>query len=188
MSGKNATIHSSDGGGPAAAFTSNDKVLSAARRMFRAREYLGNMEADFSADQGLLEAMRVEAVELTRSWHRSLTLSPPEQLFAGRCRKHRFNRIEREILVALVLEKLALVKRSVAEFGEMLDFLCLPDHRVMSALRAMGEEGRLFRAGLIEYRGPGRGHLQPQDGGGPGIRGGDAGGPGRPHGRLAGEE
>ncbi len=140
--------------GPAAPFATNDDVLATARRMFRAREYLGNMEADFSADQGLLEAMRVEAHERTLHWHRSLTLTPPEQIFAGRCRKHRFNRLEREILAALVLEKLALVKRSVSEFSEILDFLCLPDHRVMAALRVMSDEGRLFRAGLIEYEDP----------------------------------
>ena len=105
--------------------------------MFRAREYLGKMEADFSADQGPLEARRVEPQERTRHWHRSLSLTPPEQIFAGRCRKHRCNRLEREILAALGLEKLALVKRSVSEFGEVLDFLSLPDQRVLAARRAL---------------------------------------------------
>jgi len=151
MSGKRATINRSSGGGsasaisPPAPFATNDEVLQAARRMFRDRETLHDMEADSSVDQGLLEAVRAEVAQRTRHWHRSLSLTPREQIFAGRCIRHRFNRLEREILAALVLEKLALVKRSVSEFSEVLDFLHLPDHRVMTALRAMSEEGRLFR-------------------------------------------
>jgi hypothetical protein len=140
--------------GPSAPFASNDEALEAARRMFRARGDLKNMEADFSADPARLEAMRVEAAERTNHWHRSLVLSPPEQVFAGRCLKHRFNRIEREILAALVLEKLALVEERVSRFGEMIEFLHLPDRRVMTVLRAMSGEGRLFRAGLIDYEDP----------------------------------
>lgn len=164
MTGKKKTIHKTPIGGsvspsasvsgPPAPFASNDQVLEAARRMFRARSDLDKLETNFDTDPTRLAAARVEAEEHTRIWHRSLTLTPPKQIFAGLCCKHRFNRIEREILAALVLDKLALGRGAVSEFGEMLDCLRLPDHRVMTALRAMSEEGRLFRAGLIEYEDP----------------------------------
>jgi len=153
-SGSSSAARSASVTAPPAPFVTNDEVLQAARRMFRDRETLQNTEADCSSDEGLLEAMRVEVARRTRHWHRSLNLTPREQIFAGRCIRHRFNRLEREILAALVLEKLALVKRSVSEFSEIIDFLHLPDHRVMTALRAMSAEGRLFRAGLIEYDDP----------------------------------
>jgi SpoVK/Ycf46/Vps4 family AAA+-type ATPase len=137
-----------------APFAANDEALEAARRMFRVRSDLDNLESDFNADPERVRTLDRESKELTVSWHRALSVTPKEQALAGRCRSLRLNRLEREILAALVLEKLALVKRSVSEFGEMLDFLCVPDHRVMAALRAMSEEGRLYRAGLIEYDDP----------------------------------
>jgi len=150
----NATTAGLGAGGPQPPFASNDEALESARRMFRVRRDLNNLESDFNADPERVRALGQESKALTVAWHRALSVTPKDQALAGRCRSQRFNRLEREILAALVLEKLALVKCSVAEFGEMLDFLCLPDHRVMAALRAMSEEGRLYRAGLIEYDDP----------------------------------
>jgi Cdc6-like AAA superfamily ATPase len=76
------------------------------------------------------------------------------------CRKHRLNRLEREILVALVLHKLALVDgRSSPDCRDVIRLLCVPRDRTLEVLRYLSVDEKLVGSSLVtledEDDGPG---------------------------------
>jgi len=135
----------------AAPFSSNDELLEAARQMLRARQALVAVETTFGSDEDeYLDALEEED-SWTRYWHRSLGMTGPSILISELCRKQRLSRTEREILVALVLNRLGLLEIEVRNCGEVIRLLGISGAETIKALRHISERGRLYKAGLISY-------------------------------------
>lgn len=143
-----------------APFASIDALLEGARRMFQAREALAE-SSPFSSlvdlmDEGDLGGERVhltrrEERKLTRLWHESFEQTGDDIELCRRCREASLNRLEREILVLLLLDRVVLIDRNTSSCGAILRALNVTGHRVVKALRCMSEEGRLYRSRLISY-------------------------------------
>ena len=135
-------------------FTCHDDLLETARQMFRARRQRMDTESEDSPDRKKLKRRRHQDQLWSRFWHRSLLLTDKEIHFAGVCRCKRLNRIEREILVALVLDRLALMEQEAETCGEVLRVLGLQGKQAVQAMRNMSEDGRLVKSGLVAYEDP----------------------------------
>jgi len=143
----------------AVAFKDVNECLQRARQLFRARrdaaetEFLARRAEPRSKEEDILKARRARQEEAawTRSFHQSFTISEKNVALCGRLKKYRLNRLERELLLVLVLDRLALIETSFANVGDLLQFVCVDAEKVVKALRYLSEEGKLHRAGLIDY-------------------------------------
>lgn len=138
-----------------APFKGNDQVLEAALTVFRARAALKD-KANAYRDEDL-EAARVlgkVVPALTRSWHACMALTPRSVSLADTVRRLRLNRIETEILMVLLLDPLGLTEQRITDTGDVLNALCLPPSKSLSALRALSDEGKLHRKGILFYDDP----------------------------------
>ncbi len=142
-----------------AAFGTVDEMLEAAKQMFFARKKsvdAQEKQESFSDGGGdkktrALRRALLEEQTWTKHFHRSFSLTGDEIDLCRRCRKIRLNRLEREILVAVVLHRLALVEGYKEDCASILRFLNIPGDRAVEALRCMSEDGRLYRSSLIMY-------------------------------------
>lgn len=143
-----------------AAFSSSDALLEAAREVFLLRKKVSEAQEKLEDESGkerrklagslrrLVEAERAR----TRSWHRCFSLTGDKLDLCRRSRRLRLNRMEREILVGLVLGKLALIDDlSSASCKDLLEFLGASGKRALDALRSVSEKGKLFGAKLIAH-------------------------------------
>lgn len=134
-----------------APFKSNDAVIEAARQMFRARQKL--IEAEQESEEGGNERRRAVIEEKTwkNVFHGSFRLTGKDVVLCQRCRKVRLNRFEREIVMALLLDKLGLIDEHDLTCRDMIAFLGVAGEKVVGAIRSMSDNGRLFKKGLISY-------------------------------------
>jgi hypothetical protein len=140
--------------GVAVPFASDDELLEAAIQLFRARREVVEADRNAERDDKQRRVLRGEEAAWSRYWHRSFGLSGSSTAICRCCKRHRLRKAEREILVALVLDRLALLEGSIHSCGDVLEVLSLPGNKVLDALRLISEHGRLFRAGLISYDDP----------------------------------
>ncbi len=142
-----------------APFENVDDLLEAARQMFETRKNAVEAQTTLARPQKgddrelIKEAQKniQDENKWTRFWHRSFTLTGDKIDLCRRCRKTRLNRLEREILVAVLLHSLALVEAYSVDCKEIMQFLNVPGNRAVEALRRMSEDGRLYRKKLIVY-------------------------------------
>ena len=121
--------------------------------MLHARRLLAEVDQD--ASRGT-DANRVSGHEAawTGYWHESFDMTGDEVVICERCRKHGLSRTEREILIALVLDRLALLETGLRTCGDVLGVLGLSGPQVIQSLRSLSEHGRLCKAGLISCDDP----------------------------------
>ena len=143
--------HEGNPSGQATPFSSNDQVLESALLFFRVREELADRMPLLSAasDAAPLRALQNRERRSTALWHQRLKLTPRSIHLAELTTKHRLNRIESEILIALLLDSLGLWSRRVKNTGDILNTLFLPPTKALMALRCLSETGKLHRTGLV---------------------------------------
>jgi hypothetical protein len=95
-----------------------------------------------------------EETAWSRYWHGSFRLTGPSVFICRRCKRHRLNRTEREILVMLILDQLALLEDRIRSCADVLVLLALPNSRKLDALRMLSDEGKLARAKLVAFDEP----------------------------------
>lgn len=87
----------------------------------------------------------------TRYWHKALALNVDKVPVAKRMVHARLNRIEREIVLVLLLGQLALLPEKATLVEEVLARLHLTPKQVLGALRGLSEGSRLFVKGLLGF-------------------------------------
>jgi AAA+ superfamily predicted ATPase len=135
-------------------FATQEALLRGALEMFRLRRERRTVEKETGADPERIRAARGADREATRRWHRCVRLTGRAVPFAELCAVRRLGLVEREILMILVLERLALIDESLDDCAEIIKHLGLSGSRSLSAIRALSESGRLHRAGLIMHDDP----------------------------------
>jgi SpoVK/Ycf46/Vps4 family AAA+-type ATPase len=93
--------------------------------------------------------------KLTGNFHARLKLTPRSVSLADTCKRLRLNRIETEILLALLLDPLGLCENRISDVSDVLRILSLPASKSLTALRALSESGKLYRKGILFYDEPG---------------------------------
>lgn len=136
-----------------AAFDSGDDLLDAARQLLAARRVQARAVADGEhADK--LDSARARERAWTAYWHDSLDLTGERLPLTQRCARQGLTRVEREIVVGLVLDRLALLPGRASTCGDVIALLALPPRLSLDAIRSLSESGTLCRSGIIAYDDP----------------------------------
>lgn len=135
-------------------FASQDDLLAAAREMFDAREEMDRL-SHYRDDEKCAEEVREKVQLWEQYWHGALEMTDDSLPFCAICSDLDLSEVEREILVALVLERLGLINTTFRQCGQLLDFLNLPAGDTIQGVRAMTEDGTLVQEGLIFFADPG---------------------------------
>ena len=122
-------------------------MLQSRRRLHDALE-----KADFPEEDR--RRVRAEESAWTRYWHASFRKTKLPVLIADRGNRLRLNRIEREILAALILEQLAMFPEHFHDTRGLFKALVRPANQVLEGFRALSEHGRLVKAKLVVFRDP----------------------------------
>jgi len=99
------------------------------------------------------ESVREEK-EKTNLFHKRLSLKNEKASLCMIFRRHRLNRMECEIVLALLLYPLGLWNERIMDVGDVVKILGLSASKTIEALRCISEDGRLFRNSLIHYDDP----------------------------------
>jgi len=118
-----------------------------AAQLFRTRRAL----MDAEEHENLLAE---EEADWSRYWHKSFQLTDQTVTICQRCRQHRLNKTEREVLVALVLDQLAMLKSRIQTNADLLALVVRPGRKAIDVARMLAEHGRLFLAGLMTFDDP----------------------------------
>ena len=132
------------------AFPSDKEILEAALKMFKARELLTEAK-NRGAEIGRLRHLEAEAKMTTKVWHDSVRRTADRLILSRTFHRHRLDRIEREILAALVLGRLGLLGRTPFFPHDLIKILALPSDKVLETIGKLMEHGRLYRAELISF-------------------------------------
>ncbi len=136
-------------------FNNNDEVLEAAVVMFRSRRELADKESLFQQENPVqMKSMGKVVHDLTRNWHARFSKTRRSVLLADVCRRFRLNRLETEVLIALLFGPLGLWENRVSDVDDVLRVLSLPPSRSLAALRALSEAGKLYGKGILFYDDP----------------------------------
>jgi len=93
--------------------------------------------------------LRRQSAAWQHYWHASLRATETPLVFPQRCRQHRLNQTECEILAALVIAELGLFEEPVSTCALLLKFLALPGAKRLAAMRMLLPQGRLVKSRLI---------------------------------------
>jgi AAA+ superfamily predicted ATPase len=138
-----------------AAFKSDEEVLEAAHGMIRSiDDYYHLSRRPHPQHEEFSKELEAIARDLARTWHKRLSLTPESVYIAGLCRRLRLNRLEREILVALLLEDLGLSPSHFGNASETMQIMAYRESVPMAAQRAISEGGKLYRKGILYYDDP----------------------------------
>ncbi len=129
--------------GEVVAFKSDDQLLEAASRMLQARRESG------SDDEGATVAQRS-----TERWHSRFELTGDELVFCARCGAAGLSRLEREIVVALLLDTFGMLGDPIKTCGEVPDVLGIEGIERLEVLRSLTSDGRLCTSRLISFDNP----------------------------------
>ena len=135
------------GPGRQRSFESDDQLLAGAQHLFAVRAWLAELGPE---DEHLKDAETLERV-WTHWWHQCFRRSGQTSAVAERCLRRRLNRLEREIVATLLLERLCLADLPCTDCQSVLAFLGRPGHETLNALRCLGENSRLLKAQLVFY-------------------------------------
>jgi len=118
-----------------------------AAQLFRTRRALMDVEED----ENLLTE---EDADWSRYWHKSFQLSDQTVTICQRCRQFRLNKTEREVVVALVLDQLAMLKSRIQTNADLLGLVVRPGRKAIDVARTLSEHGKLFLVGLMTFDDP----------------------------------
>ena len=138
----------------AAPFKSDDELLEAAIPMFESRQRHRTTVQEGDATEETVRALRKQAVAWTRSWHKSFQMTEDSVVICRRSRECHLNELDREVLTVLLLNCLGLLPERAISCGGLLNVLGLAASEKLKALRAISENGRLVRRGLLTYDDP----------------------------------
>ena len=138
----------------AAPFKSDDELLEAAIPMFESRHRHRTTVQEGDATEETVRALRKQAVAWTRSWHKSFQMTEDSVVICRRSRECHLNELDREVLTVLLLNCLGLLPERAISCGGLLNVLGLAASRKLKAVRAISENGRLVRRGLLTYDDP----------------------------------
>jgi len=130
-------------------FASDKQVLEAALRMFSARKALADATRRWQEEDKQTRSLREQARRLTVHWHSSFRMTGEHVNIRRRCKLHRLNRLECEILTALLLSQITLLKPKIQNCAELAEALALPSGKTLEALKCLAGHRRLMRSGLI---------------------------------------
>jgi hypothetical protein len=119
--------------------------------MFRARQARCEAEAAKNSDPSRIDATRAADRASTWRWHRCVRITGTSTAFSKLCVEKGLNGIEREVLMVLVLDRLAVLGRRIGPCADIVESLGYSARHSLAAMRALSEDGRLFREGLIDY-------------------------------------
>jgi hypothetical protein len=132
-------------------FASQEALLDAARAMFLARRARCEAEEETKSDPARIDTTRAADRALTRRWHRLVRITGSSTPFSKLCADKGLNGIEREVLMVLVLDRLAVLGRRIDQCADVVGFLGYAARHSLAAMRVLSEDGRLFSEGLIDY-------------------------------------
>lgn len=138
--------------GKPSAFSSDDALIECAGVVFSCRQ--PRAENKDKTGTSTSSAVKLEPV-WTNYFHRSITLTPGKaSSIASVMKQRRLTRLERELLVALLMSRLGLFNEDLNTCKDLLAYLRVPRAQFITALRALSEDGRLFKSDLIIYDDP----------------------------------
>jgi hypothetical protein len=133
-------------------FSSDDELLERALQMFRARsEWREHYDLRINSDNlALLDKQRTAWQHF---WHGSFEKSRDKTTIVAKCESASLDSTEREFLILLILERLALL-RIGTDCLSLLQMVCHGAQDTVVALRKLSEHGRLCRSGLVAHSDP----------------------------------
>lgn len=141
--------------GVPAAFRSDDSLLKWAVKMFVARQRRHDGLENEAMPQKEKRQLCQKARDLSRSWHQSLRMSGESSVLGRKCQSNRLGRVDREVLVGLLLCHLGMLSNVRHQTCSGLAAgLRLSTADTLQAMRALSERGRLFKSGLLAYLDP----------------------------------
>ena len=132
-------------------FATDDALLRAAIGLFRCRKRIVTLGLGGDQADGEQRRLRQEEAAASRRWHASFRNSGPSVVLAQRCKRLRLNKVEREIVAALVLSHLAMLGEEIAATRELFQLLVRPDGEILQGYRVLAENGRLLTSGLVAF-------------------------------------
>lgn len=136
----------------AKAFSSDDELLEQGLQMFRARSEWRE-HSDFRGESDSLAFLDEQRGRWQRFWHRSFELCKGKTAISGKCDDAKLDATEREFLILLILERLALL-RIGTDCLSLLQMVCHGAQDTVVALRKLSEHGRLCQSGLVAHSDP----------------------------------
>jgi hypothetical protein len=137
-----------------AAFSSDDEVLEAGLDMIRSFDDYGSYGYRGQArDEKYSKQLEHRTRVLARTWHKRLSLTPESVYLAGLCRRLRLNGLEREVLVALLLDAMGISSSHFVNASCLMQLMA-SRKGTMATLRAISEGGKLYRKGIVYYDEP----------------------------------
>ncbi len=130
-------------------FTSVDELLEMGLVMLEVRRGSYEAATDMSSDPDRQKQFKLDSNSRTRHWHRSFMVSGETVPLAANILKAHLNQVEREILLVLLLQHLALLPNRGSTCEEILAHLVMTPRKRMQAMRALTKENRLVRSGFI---------------------------------------
>lgn len=135
-------------------FNSNDEVLEAGLAVIRYfNHYCDCLRRSNQRDRPYLVQLEQEARDVARTWHERLSLTSESVYLADLCNRLRLKRLEREILVALLLDGMGVNPSHFHDASGLMQLMAFRNGS-MPALRAVSEEGKLYRKGIVYYDDP----------------------------------
>jgi AAA+ superfamily predicted ATPase len=133
-------------------FKSDDELLERALEMFRVRSKWRE-HSDFRIESKNLQTLTKQRHGWRKFWHASFELSGDKTSISKRAKAAQLDATEREFLVLLVLERLALI-RIGTDCQSLLQMACCDSDETVMALRKLSEHGSLCRTGLVAHSDP----------------------------------
>lgn len=138
--------------GKPSAFASDDALIECASLVFSCRQPHAKPKDESGASTNSTKKLDPE---WTNYFHRCITVTPVEQSkIACVMNQRRLTRLERELLIALLMSRLGLFNEDLNTCKDLLAYLRIARSQFITALRALSEDGRLFKLGLIIYDDP----------------------------------
>ena len=94
---------------------------------------------------------QIKSLAWNRFWHKSINKTHSDIPICAQFKSNRLNRLEREIVMVLIMEQLGLINDYISDTEDILKYLHLSPKEMLKGMRYMSEESRLYRNGLIEY-------------------------------------
>ena len=120
--------------------------------MFQAREELAENQRD--SDNNAVTKFRNKEKAWTQFWHQSVNITGQKSTLCTCFRRHGLNRIERELLVVLILSRLGLTEREVQDISDAIGVVRPPASKNLAAVRYLSEQGKLYKLKLISHDNP----------------------------------
>ena len=132
-------------------FADHDELLSVAVAVSAARASGHQQAPDVPVSSGL-GTLGQDAQGLAQAWHAAFEASRDELVFCSRCRAACLDATEREIVAAMVAERLGMIGQRIQTPRDLLEALGLRGGEVLHVMRAISPKGRLCQQGLMYHQ------------------------------------